>query len=163
MPRRPRPTDRPPPKSKSDPALPRLPTKTLKVPFKQPRVKFTKAEPESEESEIDGSGDSRQSGMDAASTPSDSEPNYEQDTEDIDLDAPRVAQWEPDEFDTDASEEEDESKDNDEETRNHPGPSNVQLVRPAGSDRIVLVSYSFRYPFKMVCSFYTKRSDLLSS
>jgi ribosomal RNA-processing protein 36 len=143
MPRRPRPADRPPPKSKSDPALPSLPTKSLKVLFKQPRLKYAEAEPESEESEIDGSGDSRQSGMDAASTPSDSEPNYEQDIEDIDVDAPRVAQWEPDEFDSDidASEEEDESKDDDGGT--HPGPSDVQLVRPPPVlIEIVLVSYS---------------------
>jgi hypothetical protein len=62
----------------------------------------------------------------SSDSPSSSEPDRD-DYEDVDVDAPRIAQWEPDEFENGSSDR-GESEDDGEMAPNRAGPSHVQLV-----------------------------------
>jgi ribosomal RNA-processing protein 36 len=132
MPRRPRPADRPAPNSKPVSSLQSEHTLSSKAPPKQVHSRLAQVEPESIASEQEPDNDSGQfslSGEEAKSVLSDSEPNFEEDNQDIDVDAPRVAQWEPDEFEIDDSGDEDDSEDDEKSMPRRAGPSSLQLVR----------------------------------
>jgi len=121
MPRRPRPTDRPAPNSKPVSSLPFKHTLFPKAP---PHNRNAQVEPESTTSEQESDNDSGLSGEEAMPG---SGPNFEKDNQDIDVDAPRVAQWEPDEFEIEDSADD---SGNDEKISPHrAGPSGLQLVR----------------------------------
>ncbi|KIM85149.1 hypothetical protein PILCRDRAFT_350214 [Piloderma croceum F 1598] len=122
MPRRPRPADREPVSS-----LPSKHTLSPKAPPKQMHSRFAEVEPESDEetaSEQEPDNDSGEFGLSGE----EDEPNFEEDNQDIDVDAPRVAQWEPDEFESDDSRDENDSGDGEKITPRRAGPSNLQLT-----------------------------------
>ena len=123
MPRRPRPADRPAPKSGAVSARRYKPTNYSITSPKRQHITFAETELESEsQSEQIDHGEKGMSGEDAEYASSDSGPGHEE--EDVDVDAPRVAQWEPDELEfNDSVEGEDE-----ENAPNSAGPSHVQLV-----------------------------------
>jgi ribosomal RNA-processing protein 36 len=128
MPRRPRPADRPAPGSKAVSSLPYKPTISPKAPPKQVHAKFAQAGPESNvESEHELGNDSDDSNLSGEDVKSGSELGCEEGNEDIDVDAPRVAQWEPDEFETGGSVEDD-NEDDEENPPHVDGPSHQNLV-----------------------------------
>lgn len=131
MPRRPRPADRPPPKSMTASTSRMAAPKPSKPPQKIIRKVETQPEPDSSEAttsdeDSDNESDTLLSNEDVGSIASGSDPGIE---EDIDVDAPRVAQWEPDEFEVDGvMEDSNSSEDEVEPEEKTAGPSQVQLV-----------------------------------
>lgn len=115
MPRRPRPATRPPPKSDK----PLKPAKNI-----GPKQKSTTRKPQPD-SENDSHESALEENIGSASSSGDSE-NVE--TEDIDVDAPRVAQWVPDELDPYGSAS-DEEHSSDEEQSSRANLSHGVIVR----------------------------------
>jgi hypothetical protein len=158
MPRRPRPADRPAPKSKLI-AAPRTAHKEPSIaPPEGQYITFSKPEPQSKDEESGGEqmladdhGRPGMSGKDSDYALSGSEPDREQDYEDVDVDAPRVAQWEPD----DSGLVEHESEVGEENASNNAGPTHVQLVwfSIANVNLVCILCVSPRNLFRMVRSF----------
>lgn len=126
MPRRPRPTTRQPPNSTK-------PT-TKKVGPKQQHAKIppTKLQSSSEDDSDEVSINHFDESTLVVNTGSGSSAGGSEDegAEGLDVDAPRVAQWEPDEFDLygSASDDEDSGDDMQEELSSRAGPSHEKLV-----------------------------------
>jgi ribosomal RNA-processing protein 36 len=115
--------------------------------------RLAQVEPESDdeaasEQEPDNdSGEFDLSREEAKSISSGCEPNFGEDNQDIDVDAPRVAQWEPDEFESDDSRDENDSGDDEKITPRRAGSSNLQLVRSSLlRRRAMLIPYATDIP-----------------
>lgn len=142
MPRRQRPTSRPAPKSK---VVPQRPSNSVKVPKVTPqRLDFqlqgTKPDNSEEEVESDeeldytSESDSPEDGGDDddEATGLTFEDEIEQnEVEEMDLDGPRVAQWEPDELELEVTSSNDEEKSEEElahSNSDHAGSSHLKMV-----------------------------------